>query len=498
MPTDPPPARSLFRNIAQSSGIYSAALVAQRMASLVLLPIMTRRLTTADYGMLDLLEQIGVVLGILFGEKFSLALGYYYFGADGPEGRRQVVGTGIIGAGLIGVAAALLCAPFSRELSQLVFGNPNAAPYVLFTCVLLAPSFLLEALFCWLRVANRTGTFLMGSLLRLGVTASGIVLLVGLLRLKAWGVLWTGGATIVLTSVVLTAVCLRSERPTFSRRMFVRMARYAAPIGLTGAAMFVINVGDRFVLPHYRSMSELGAYVLAYKFGMMLTFVYSPFQNFWSAQVFQIVKREDAEDVFARLSTYVWLGLSFCAVFLVVSVRGAMTVLATPEFRGASALVPLIVAAYFLRSISDFLRCLFLAAGRPGCDAVSNTVGAAVCLAGYFILIPRYGIWGAAWATLLGFSAVTVMTAVWTYRLRPYRVEGVRLLKVLLASAGALVPYALIRAESLPIQIASAVLSMAVFMGALWMLRFATPGEFRALQSFVESFTRRFRPAGAR
>jgi O-antigen/teichoic acid export membrane protein len=297
----------------------------------------------------------------------------------------------------------------------------------------------------------------------------------------------------VLTGLILMVYCFRRERPTFERHLFVRMAKFAAPIGLSWLAMFIVNFGDRFILAHYRLFSDMGIYDLAYKFGMLFSAIYSNFANYWSAQVFQIMKRDDADTVFPRLFTYVFVGTSFCALGLVVCARPGLTLFVGPSFRRAAVLIPIIVAAYYLSALSHFLRSLFLAAGRPGYDAASGWMGAAVCLAGYLILIPKHGIWGAAVATLISFVAMAAISVVWTYRLYHYRVEGGRIVKVVLALAAGLTPFALLPHGAVTGQMGAAALSMAVFPAALWLLRFPTRGEMEAGRSVMRRFAARWK-----
>src|SRR5213080_3681158 len=96
---------SLLKSLVKGTALYSVALFSQRIASLILLPINTRYLSPADYGVLDLLEQIGVVLSVLIGLNISAALGYFYFKDESPDYRNRVVGTVLIGALLIGIIA---------------------------------------------------------------------------------------------------------------------------------------------------------------------------------------------------------------------------------------------------------------------------------------------------------------------------------------------------------------------------------------------------------
>jgi O-antigen/teichoic acid export membrane protein len=491
-PTPAPPvsARRLFQDMAQGSGIYLLGFILQRLASLLMIPITTRFLSPADYGVADLLEQSTSVISMLLGGRLASALGYFYFQADSEEARRPVVSTAILGALALGLLAAMVCWPFSGRLSELVFGDASAGPYFRIVFVYFPPGFAADAIFTLYRVENRPGLYTVTSLLRLALQMGGIVLLVALFRLRVAGMMWAAVISIIPMAVGMGIGVFRRMAPAFDLGVFGRMVRYSTPLALGGIAAAFMNFGDRFILPHYRSLGELGIYVLAYKFGLLMTFIYGSFQIYWSAQVFQIMRRDDAEPVFARMFTYVILGMSFSGVAIAVCAHPALRLMAAPAFQGAAALVPVIVAAYCVKGIGDFLRCLFLAEGRPGYDAVCNWLGAVGCLGAYVLLIPKFGAWGAAYATLAAFIAVGIVSAVWTYRLRPYRVETGRLAKICVASAAAASPYAAIHPSSLPGLIGMAALSLALFPLVLWILRFPTATElqlgWKALHSLAQ------------
>src|SRR5258708_35849086 len=99
---DAPSSRSLFKNILQGTTLYTLAQMGQRLAGILLLPIMTRALAPSDYGIADLLEQIGTVLTLLLCGNFSAGLGYFYFRAQSEDERRRVIGTTVFGALLLG------------------------------------------------------------------------------------------------------------------------------------------------------------------------------------------------------------------------------------------------------------------------------------------------------------------------------------------------------------------------------------------------------------
>ena len=80
-------APSVFRSVLHGTSLYTVAILSQRFASILLLPVNTRFLTPSDYGVMELLEQVGVVLSVLLGVNLAGALGYYYFETDSPRVR---------------------------------------------------------------------------------------------------------------------------------------------------------------------------------------------------------------------------------------------------------------------------------------------------------------------------------------------------------------------------------------------------------------------------
>ncbi len=484
--------RSVFRDILQGSSLYSIALIAPRAISVIMLPIITRYLSRADYGILDIMEQVGVVLSLLLGTSFSSALGYFYFASESTtESRRGVVGTAVAGATALGIFAGLIGLLLAGPISTVVFRMASVRPYLVFSVIALFLGFPLETLFTWLRVENRPGVFLAGSLLRVLLTVVTVLLFVWLLGLRVWGMLISSTITIGLTALILAVYCLRTARPRIDPPLFVRMARFSAPIGLAGIAAFIMNFGDRLILPRFVTFDQLGIYALAYKIGLLVGLVYASFHVYWSAQVFTILRHPDWEVIFARTLTYVVAGLSFCGLGIAVSARPVLRILVAKDFQAAAVLVPVIVAAYCIKAVGDFLRCLFIAQGRPGYDAISNWMGAAVCLAAYATLIPRFGIWGAAVATLIAFAVMGVISVIWTYRVKPWRVEPVRLLKVALALAIALGPFIFLHPTSLPAQLGTAALSIALFPAVMLLSRFLTAGEIEVASGALRFVTGR-------
>jgi len=476
-----PPARSIFRSMLEGTGVYSILMIAQRLISLALLPIATRYLTRADYGVIGLLDNTNIIFSLLLGSQVSAAFGFFYFEKGSGKTSSQVVGTTFGGSLMLGILAGGLGWAMSGPLGRLVFAQDGFQTLLRISFVTLGVGFLGEAAFSWLRVEERLRVYVVASLSRIVLAFVGVIALVALLHRGVWGMMVSNLAVTLVLTIALIVYAFAAIRLEFDWGLLKRMLRFSAPVSLSAVAMFFIHYGDSFVLRHYATLDVVGIYGMAYKIGMAVSIIQGSFLTYWNSQVFKIIQREDARAIFARVFTYMTLALAFSAMGLVLFSRPALIVLTAPIFHGAAAITPLIVLAYFLRSFAEFWRSVFYATNHPGLDAICILISLAVCTTGYFLLIPRWGMWWAGTATAICFTFMVLLTGLWAHRLWPYYLETLRLVKIMLSAAVLVGVHFLIPVGSLWNQILWSVLLTVLFPALLLALRFLTPAEWKMM-----------------
>lgn len=421
---------SFYKSMLKSVGLFGIAIVVQRVASFLLLPFNTRYLSTADYGMLDLIEQISTPLSILLGMSFASALGYFYNQKSTEIWRETVTGTILTGTALIGVVAACVGWFLVPLISQGILGNQELTPYLLAAVVSFPVGGAFEAMMSWLRIRDNASFYVMVSILRLILVLTCTVVGLSVFGLRVWAVLGSNLLGFVLCTALLVFYYFRKAPLRVDRNLIGPMFRYSFPMGISYMAMFVLLFGDRLILPHYVSLGELGIYSVSCKVGMLLSFVHSSFGSYYNAQVFQIVKRDDARQIFSRLFVYVAAATCFAALGLIATAGLAIRWFTAPAYHGAAALVPVVVLAFVFRIFGDYFRNLFFATDHTRQEAIANWTASFVCLGAYMALIPRYGTAGAAWATLLAFLFSAVLLAVWSHRYWTFQLETSRLIRL--------------------------------------------------------------------
>jgi len=107
-----------------------------------------------------------------------------------------------------------------------------------------------------------------------------------------------------------------------------------------------------------------------------------------------------------------------------------LAVLSRDSYAGAgSVIAPLVLANGFM-FISTFMECVFYVRHRTILKPVTAAVGTTVTIVLYALLIPRYSILGAAYATLFGYAAMALVTYVVAQRVLHIKYEAWAIVKL--------------------------------------------------------------------
>src|ERR1017187_3451906 len=216
----------MYRDILKKVGTYSLATAASRAASFVLLPVYTRFLSPADYGVMELLDLTVNIVGLLLGTRLAQALFYFYFAASDEREKERCVSTCFAGAALLGLFCAALTLSLAPELSRLVFGTSRYASYLRLMFLGFGFSLPLEVGLCYMRARGRADRYVR---LTLSSLTSSIVLSLIFVVGYGWGVRGMLMASLITSALLATYASWRSLAPirlSFDGRFFWRLVRY--------------------------------------------------------------------------------------------------------------------------------------------------------------------------------------------------------------------------------------------------------------------------------
>jgi O-antigen/teichoic acid export membrane protein len=411
--------------------VYGLGTLLLQAASVVLLPLYTRYLTPADYGILEILNRTGDVLTVflmangLVGAAFS-----FYCQAESDEERAGVAAT----VNLVvwtGIAAGLALAICGSGLIDTLLRIGDRRLTILGLCASFVQ--LLPVMPMALMQARVESTaYIVASavtlLLRLGFIIVAVVI-------GGWGIWGVLGGTLFASLLAGTVLTVREFRKTGFRPDLSKLPevlRFAWPFVPGGLCGFIINSGDRFFLLRYAGAEEVGLYSLGYRLATCVGLVsFTPLFKVWSARMYDAYRRPDGAIVVGQMFTRILSAVTFVGLGLCLFQREVLLVFGTSAYANAATVItPLVVAGLFLNA-QVLLDGAFYVHRCSVYKLGITLFVTALILVLYWLLVPRYHAMGAAIAVLIAFAVYAGVTFLVSQRVFRVRYEPGRLLCVI-------------------------------------------------------------------
>ena len=475
--------REQLKTLGRQAAIYGTADVFRPVINLVLLPIITRHLSLAEFGILGILLLFGTLTKILF--RMGLDSGFFriYYEQETDEDRGKFITTIFISALTASSILLLLTVVASASIGNFLLGNGR--DYIILVAVdtfINAFAFVPMNLF---RIQGRSGTFTGVSLFRNILNAGFKVSLV----VGGWGVAGMLGANVISSAafvLVLSPTLAASLRKGFSFTMLRKAFSFGLPKIPHSIAYQILNLSDRKLLEWFYSLSESGLYHVAYQFGTGIKFFLSAFELAWSPFVYSILKRADAPQTMARVATYAAVIVFGVGLAIAVLGRELLALMTTPEYHAGYNIIPVIALAHIFQGLFLLMSIGIGISKKSYYYPVMTFAAATLNVSMNLIVIPEYGRMGAAWSTVAGYGLMTSMGIYFSHKHYPIPFEWGRIGKMGLA---AFICYgiSLSAPESLAPALAVKAVALALFPVGLYVLGFFRPDEILEIRRVLSS-----------
>lgn len=406
--------------------IYGTGEALYKAVGFILIPLYTRHLSTDEYGVLQILLITTTFVSIFTQMGFGSSIIKAVMHKEDLDARVafSTAFCSILAISLVLVAALF---HFAGALSVTLTEN-GAYAYAL---KLLFGSVILKNLsvlpLAKLRMDDRStlysGISFLRFLLQLGLT----IYLVAFEKQGIIGIILADLIVAGLFSLVFINLVLSELILVFSFRALRDMLAYGLPLVPAAVAMFVLNASDRYFLKHYSTLEEVGLYSLGYRIGFVMAVIVTAFQQVWGTTMFKVAKEKEATTVFKVLFTYFILVLTQSALGLSIFAADIIRLLASPEFYSSYEVVPLIALSYIFYGIYYFTAIGVNIKQKTAYQAFVVILAGLLNVILNYLLIPGFGMTGAALATATSFLFMAIAAAAVSQRLYPIRFEYSRI-----------------------------------------------------------------------
>jgi O-antigen/teichoic acid export membrane protein len=469
-----------MKELARHSAIYGLGSLVSRFIAVLLLPVYTRYLSPADYGLIETLIALSAILTVLLAAGVKSAFFRFYFDEKDHAGQLRVIRTSFwftMVMATVGLAVGELLA---GPISELLFDTSSHANLVRATFIGLWAHVNYEQVTSLFRVEQRSVAYLIATLINLGLTVGATLLLVVYWDVGPIGVI-VGNFTGTLI-VYLGLLAYRREQLglEWDRGLLREMNRFGMPLVPSALFLWVLNFSDRFFLVKLSGPREVGLYSIGVRMASGIILLLAAFRTAWPAFAYSIEDDDEAKRTYSFVLTYIVVVTSWMALGLGVLAPWLVRLLTTPAFYSAERVVaPLAFAA----AAFGAYMVVVIGIGRVRKTRSNWVVTGAACVLNIglnLLLIPPYGMIGAAIATIGAYVTLFVGMAWRAQRVYPVPYQWRR---VATASGVAIAMTILGRGIDPPL--AGAIAIVAAYPLLLLPLGFYLPEERRRIRALA-------------
>ena len=385
--------------------------------SFFLVPIYTRVISPEDYGLLELLNTgvaiVGVVLPLGLSQSFFLE--FYHHDNEGR--RRMTLNISVLYLLFAGPIVLVLMA-LSGRLNHTMFQS-RTSTFVIVAALLTAFLMFYRAIFFLALQLARKALPLVSFQIASGLTVAGLnIYFVYYRRLGIPAIIGANLVAIVAAFIFAVIFYLAKGGRLHFDLTWQKVKGYfllGLPLMPAGAAVWVLNASDRWILTAFGYQRELGLYSLAYKFGALYSMlIVAPFTSAYTPRVFALYG-QDLLGTERRNFRALWL---YLAIFIPLVTSGILVgqpvfrLVVGREYWGAYGYILPIVLGYVMVGATSIALNLPLYQRRSAGVAIVQGIGAAFSVGANIVFVRWYGAWAAAIITLAAF-ALTLLLALW-------------------------------------------------------------------------------------
>jgi O-antigen/teichoic acid export membrane protein len=221
-----------------------------------------------------------------------------------------------------------------------------------------------------------------------------------------------------LLASVTVALCLLPEfvkiRFNFDQKLAKNMLVYALPVMIWGMAGIVNETFDRIFMKYLISdsstaMAQVGIYGACYKIAILMTLFIQAFRFAAEPFFFKQSENRNAPEIYAKVMRDFVLACLMIFLFCTLFLNDIMLIVGE-KFREGAVIVPILLMANLLLGVYYNLSVWYKVTDQTKYGAYISTIGAVITISLNILLVPIFGYIGAAWATLICYITIVLIS----------------------------------------------------------------------------------------
>lgn len=391
-----------YQKLVNNTLIFAVGTLGAKLLSFVLVRLYTGCMSTEQYSTADLLYQaVNVLYPVV---TFSMADSIIRFGLDKAYDNKKIY-TAALTASAGGLLLLAVLTPVINCVNVFKGWGLLLFVYCFFS------SFKQLAL-NFVRARGLVKLFAFD-----GIMSTLIIVISNLILLLKFDLGVTGYICSIIISDALTLLGLTVIAELYKfvdfrridKQLLREMMKYSLPLIPTYILWWITSASDRWFVIDMISSHDNGIYSAAYKIPTLLLLVTTLFNQAWQMSAIENKDQKDLPDFYTRIygaySSVLFMG----AAGLIMIVKPLTYLLVdndpTKNYVFAYHYTPILIIAMIFQCLCQFMSSIYSVRKKSMNSMLTSLVAAAVNIVLNILLIPRYGVYGAAVATAASYFA---------------------------------------------------------------------------------------------
>ena len=406
-----------YKRLFSDTVLFAISSFGSKFLYFLLTPLYTSTLSTADYGIADMITTtINFIYPIL---TLAIAEATLRFALDRNESRGEVLGCSLLFT-IVSSVILLIATPFVDLIGS------ELAQYWLYFMVIYFIFNIHNTLGNYLKGIGKTKHIAIQSILQaLTIIGSNVVfLLVFKWGIKGYLNSMIAGHLVALTYMIVFGRIYRDiPKISLKKSTIKKMLLYSLPMIPTLLAWAANSSIDKYMIIGFVGLDANGLYSVAHKIPTLVTAVLSVFLQAWQLSAIENHGADDESSYYTKA----YAGLNVVSVLgigiLILLTKPIASVLFALDFYTAWKFVPLLAIASMFTTLSGFLASAYRAAKKTQSLLYSVLIGAIINIILNIVLLKAIGTIGAAMATAISFALVWLIRIVLVQKIVRIRIN---------------------------------------------------------------------------
>lgn len=398
----------------KNSVVYTIGDLLPKVITFFMIPVLTGHMSKADYGIYNyLIVLIGFFsMAYVLGLDGALTRFYYEYKDKGKE--KELISSIWIFLLIYDILISIVLLFLGKGIiSKLILKDIPFKPYFIFLVLICFFTTFSSLPLVLVRLREQAFRFGLFNIITTIVNVFFIFYFVSYKKQGAEGNLKANLITYVIFSIVYFILNFKDLKPVIAPKIIKGALKYGIPLIPHALGAWILMSSDRFFLNMYRTKDELGIYGLGYQFGMLVYFLIVAVNKAYVPFFFKTAEeeKENAPKVFEEIIRYYLVIIITIGFGLALFSKEIISIMVpNKSYHIAYTIVPLIALAYILNGFYFMSVNGIFYSKKTYILPVSTGISAVVDVILNYLLIPKYGMYGAAIATASAYLVLFIVT----------------------------------------------------------------------------------------